>query len=306
MFESSSNPCRLNLIEAVIFVKGAHLGHFHSRWTEVQVLSWLSAVSGACGSSDLLQLLTKDGLLVLASDGARPPPHPPLCLGFSLALCKEHFCHLSSLAISTHSASLSSTPGSLLHPLRFDKVPQFCAFMALLFVPLCYHDLFIDITCLPSMEPYTWLGMETGCSLNCIILSPFAGGLDSKQSAMWETWVRFLGWKDPWRKEWLTSPVFLPGEFHGQRGLAGYSPWGLKRVRQDWATNNNLSPFYWPPNLSVPRVAQTGSDLPAEPQFDEGWTETEPLSTDVLGKRDVLTGFFPEHLRTLGLVSGTN
>ena len=53
-------------------------------------------------------------------------------------------------------------------------------------------------------------------------------------------------------------------------------------------------------------MAQTGSDLPAEPQLDEGWTETEPLSTDVLEKRDVLTGFFPEHLRTLGLVSGTN
>ena len=25
-----------------------------------------------------------------------------------------------------------------------------------------------------------------------------------------------------WRKEWLPTPVFLPGEFHGQRSLAGY------------------------------------------------------------------------------------
>ena len=40
--------------------------------------------------------------------------------------------------------------------------------------------------------------------------------------AMWETWVRSLGWKKSLEKEWLPTPVFLPGEFHGQRNLAGY------------------------------------------------------------------------------------
>ena len=30
----------------------------------------------------------------------------------------------------------------------------------------------------------------------------------------------------PWRREWVPTPVFLPGEFHGQRSLVGYSPWG--------------------------------------------------------------------------------
>ena len=39
--------------------------------------------------------------------------------------------------------------------------------------------------------------------------------------AMWETWVEFLGWKDPWRRSWQPTPVFLPGEFHGQKSLAG-------------------------------------------------------------------------------------
>ena len=38
--------------------------------------------------------------------------------------------------------------------------------------------------------------------------------------------------KMPWRREWLPTPVFLPGEFHGWRSLVGYSPWGL-RVRHD-------------------------------------------------------------------------
>ena len=32
----------------------------------------------------------------------------------------------------------------------------------------------------------------------------------------------------PWRRERLPTPLFLPGEFHGQRSPAGYSPWGWK------------------------------------------------------------------------------
>ena len=31
-----------------------------------------------------------------------------------------------------------------------------------------------------------------------------------------------------WRRKWQPTPVFLPGEFHGQRSLVGYSPWGQK------------------------------------------------------------------------------
>ena len=36
--------------------------------------------------------------------------------------------------------------------------------------------------------------------------------------------------KIPWRREQLPTPVFLPGEFHGQSSLAGYSPWGCKEL----------------------------------------------------------------------------
>ena len=32
--------------------------------------------------------------------------------------------------------------------------------------------------------------------------------------------------KIPWRRAWQPTPVPLPGENHGQRSLAGYSPWG--------------------------------------------------------------------------------
>ena len=37
-------------------------------------------------------------------------------------------------------------------------------------------------------------------------------------------WIR----KIPWRRAWQATPVFLPGESHGQRCLAGYGPQGCK------------------------------------------------------------------------------
>ena len=39
-----------------------------------------------------------------------------------------------------------------------------------------------------------------------------------------DPWVR----KIPWRREWQPTPVFLPGESHGQRSRVGYRPWGCK------------------------------------------------------------------------------
>ena len=39
-----------------------------------------------------------------------------------------------------------------------------------------------------------------------------------------------------WRREWQPSPVFLPGECHGQRSLVGQSPWGHKESDTTEAT----------------------------------------------------------------------
>ena len=50
---------------------------------------------------------------------------------------------------------------------------------------------------------------------------------------MQETWVRSLGQEDPLQEE--ETLIFLPGKSHGQGNLAGYSPWGCKRVRYDLA-----------------------------------------------------------------------
>ena len=46
--------------------------------------------------------------------------------------------------------------------------------------------------------------------------------------AMQETCVPSLGQENPLKKGWLPTPVFLLREFHGQRSLVGYNPWGCK------------------------------------------------------------------------------
>ena len=44
-----------------------------------------------------------------------------------------------------------------------------------------------------------------------------------------------------WRRKWQPTALFLPGEFQGERSLAGYSPWGWERVGHDWETHTRVS-----------------------------------------------------------------
>ena len=54
---------------------------------------------------------------------------------------------------------------------------------------------------------------------------------------MQETQVQFLGWEDPWRREWQPTPVFLPREFHGQNSNWLATVPGVTKGRHDEATN---------------------------------------------------------------------
>ena len=62
----------------------------------------------------------------------------------------------------------------------------------------------------------------------------FPGGAVAKNppamQEMQETRVRSLGPEDPLEKGMVTHSIFLPGEFHRQRNLVGYSPWGYKEL----------------------------------------------------------------------------
>ena len=77
----------------------------------------------------------------------------------------------------------------------------------------------------------------------------FPGSSAGKESACMYGRPEFNPWvgKVSWRRERLPTPVYWPGEFHGQRSLAGCSPWGCKESN----TTEPLWLFGWIiPNIS--------------------------------------------------------
>ena len=70
-------------------------------------------------------------------------------------------------------------------------------------------------------------GKEGGLWLQVLFLLGLPRWFSGKESTCqfrkheFDPWVRRI----PWRREWLSTPLFLPGESHGQRSLVGYSPW---------------------------------------------------------------------------------
>ena len=71
-------------------------------------------------------------------------------------------------------------------------------------------------------------------SLHCNIKASLMAQM-GKESAC-NAWD--LGSIPGWR-EWLSTPVFLPGESHGQRSLVGYSPWG--HTESEWLTQTDCN-----------------------------------------------------------------
>ena len=85
-----------------------------------------------------------------------------------------------------------------------------------------------------SQELVTNLQMTWPRTLGCPQMQPgLPRWLSCKESANQcrkQRGCRFKSWVGniPWSRKWQLTPVFLPGEFHGQRSLAGYSPRGRK------------------------------------------------------------------------------
>ena len=93
-----------------------------------------------------------------------------------------------------------------------------------------------------------WLPMRIIFSSTLGSIREFPGGANGKEPAChcrrrkrrgFDPWV----WKIPWRRAWQLTPVFLPGESHGQRGLAGYSPWGRKESDRTERLSLSLPPM---------------------------------------------------------------
>ena len=94
----------------------------------------------------------------------------------------------------------------------------------------CFHSVlsFWEISELPEMPllpPFPFRKLKTFTERNIK-----NGGRDSRVALVRcgfdDPWVR----KSPWSRKWQPTPVFLPGESHGQRSLVGYSPRGHKET----------------------------------------------------------------------------
>ena len=76
----------------------------------------------------------------------------------------------------------------------------------------------------------SWFNAMFSVLLSVFLAFGLPRWLSSKESTCQCRRHRFDPWvgKIPWRRKWQPTPVFLPGESHGQRSLAGCSPWGHK------------------------------------------------------------------------------
>ena len=121
----------------------------------------------------------------------------------------------------------------------------------------------LELKC-PSFPPY-FLSQEILVLQRkmCSDMSPYptlgaslVAQLVKNLPAMQETSVQSGVWvgKIPWRREWQPTPVLLPGGSHGQRSLAGYSPWSRKEwdMAERYTSNTNTqtieyisSPFWF-------------------------------------------------------------
>ena len=72
-------------------------------------------------------------------------------------------------------------------------------------------------------------------------MTDFPGGSDGKESTcnMGDLGLVSRLGKILWRKKWQPIPAFLPGEFHGQRSLVGFSPQGCKELDMTEATDTS-------------------------------------------------------------------
>ena len=102
--------------------------------------------------------------------------------------------------------------------------------------------------------------------------SPISGVINNPPASEGDTGsIPGLGQEDP--LEWQLASVFLPGKFHGQRSLVGYSPWGF-RVQHDWAIECTYMHAHTHTHGWASLVAQMVKNLPA---MQETWVQSPCL-----------------------------
>ena len=163
-----------------------------------------------------------------------------------------------------------------------------------------------SLPCTPSSNPEVWNSQrELDPIVKVLYLSyislkefkptfrSFPGGSDSKESACNagdESSIPGSG-RFPWRRAWLPTPAFLPGEFLRQRSLVRLQTMGLQRVRHDWAANTFT--FTWQ-HLKIHYISHQKLALPVSSENPEISRNTpEVLEKEMATHSSVLSWRIP-------------
>ena len=92
----------------------------------------------------------------------------------------------------------------------------------------CCEDCWSDNKGLRTGHKLSWQSSDRvwdwAFQVALVVENPPENAGDVRDVGGFDPWIG----KVPWRRKWQPTPVFLPGKSHGQRSLAGYSPWGLR------------------------------------------------------------------------------
>ena len=113
-----------------------------------------------------------------------------------------------------------------------------CSLLSYQMPTLTLHSSYSKLLAVPRMC------LTYSCHWTFTSASGFPGGVSDKALACQRRRCK-RRWFDPWvgrilwKRAWQHTPVFLPGESHGQRSLADYSPWGHKGSNMTEQLSNN-------------------------------------------------------------------
>ena len=94
-----------------------------------------------------------------------------------------------------------------------------------------------------------WLsGKESGCQCS------------RHKRCRYNPWVG----KIPWKRKWQPTPVFLPGEFHGQRSQVGCSPWGHKELDTTEQLTHTHTHTHTHTRVKEPKNGSSSQETPGE------------------------------------------
>ena len=115
----------------------------------------------------------------------------------------------------------------------------------LLYIMNPFNILDVYVTSLfPSNPQYlcpNFIPRLLNCLGGAVVKNPSANAGDSR------VWVWSLSWEDSLSRKWQPASVFLPGKFHGQRNLTGYSPQCHKEsYTTEWPNAHTETHTNWP------------------------------------------------------------